>query len=206
MSQIALREAKPGNNTKWRRTFRIWIRAIHRDLGYFFVGLILAYAVSGIALNHRQSWNPREYIASSQSITTSLVGPRSAATEERVAEVVTAAGYDPSGIRDTYFARGPGDMLRIVLADQRFEIDLATGAGEIETVVPRHGLRETVFLHQTTDTLWIWFADVFGVAMVVIALTGMLMIAGKKGFRHRGIYLAALGLIFPLIVLFVIFY
>lgn len=189
-----------------RKNIKLWLRATHRDLGYFFVGLILAYAVSGIALNHRGSWNPREYIASSQSITTDLIGSRDAATEQRVAEVVAAAGYDPAEIRDFYFGRGRGDNLRIVLEDQRFEIDLATGAGEVETVVPRYGLQESVFLHQTTDTLWIWFADVFGVGMVVIALTGMIMLGGKNSFRRRGLYLAAAGLVFPLFVLFSVFY
>lgn len=206
MSEIALREPEAKRVTNRRRTFRIWLRATHRDLGYFFVGLILAYAISGIALNHRQSWNPREYIASSQPITTDLTGPREIATEQRVADVVKATGYDPSSIRDFYFARGGGDVLRIVLEDQRFEINLATGEGEIETVVPRYVLQDAVFLHQTTDSMWIWFADVFGVGMVVIALTGMLMITGKKGFRHRGVYLAVLGLVFPFIVLLAVFY
>ena len=33
-------------------------RVIHRDLGYFFTGMIIIYTVSGIALNHRNDWNP----------------------------------------------------------------------------------------------------------------------------------------------------
>ena len=36
-------------------------RAIHRDLGYFYVGLILSFALSGIMMNHRDSWHPEKY-------------------------------------------------------------------------------------------------------------------------------------------------
>ena len=37
-------------------------RAIHRDLGYFYVGLIISFAVSGIMMNHRNQWHPEKYV------------------------------------------------------------------------------------------------------------------------------------------------
>ena len=37
---------------------RKWFRIIHRDLSFFFSGVIIIYAVSGIMLNHRDSINP----------------------------------------------------------------------------------------------------------------------------------------------------
>ena len=33
-------------------------RSLHRDIGYFCIGLTLIFAVSGIALNHLDDWNP----------------------------------------------------------------------------------------------------------------------------------------------------
>ena len=36
-------------------------RAVHRDFAYFYVGLIIAFALSGIFLNHRRDWNPAQY-------------------------------------------------------------------------------------------------------------------------------------------------
>lgn len=36
-------------------------RNTHRDIAYFYVGLIISFAISGIALNHRRSWNPTRY-------------------------------------------------------------------------------------------------------------------------------------------------
>jgi len=38
----------------WRR----WSIALHRDVGYLTVALTIAYAISGIAVNHIADWNP----------------------------------------------------------------------------------------------------------------------------------------------------
>ena len=37
------------------------IRSIHRDFGYFYLGLIISFAFSGILMNHRESWHPEKY-------------------------------------------------------------------------------------------------------------------------------------------------
>ena len=38
--------------------FRKICRMFHRELGFFAVGLTLAYAISGIAVNHVKDWDP----------------------------------------------------------------------------------------------------------------------------------------------------
>ena len=39
---------------KWRK----WIRILHRDIGYLATGLTVIYAISGVAVNHVDEWNP----------------------------------------------------------------------------------------------------------------------------------------------------
>ena len=39
--------------------FRKWSRIIHRDLSFFFAGMILIYAISGIVMNQRDSIYPQ---------------------------------------------------------------------------------------------------------------------------------------------------
>ena len=36
-------------------------RSLHRDIGYFCIGLTLIFAVSGIALNHLDDWNQENF-------------------------------------------------------------------------------------------------------------------------------------------------
>ena len=42
----------------WRKL----IIATHRDVGYFFAGLTVIYAVSRVAVNHIDDWNPNYVI------------------------------------------------------------------------------------------------------------------------------------------------
>lgn len=53
-------------------------RAIHRNFAYFYVGLIIAFAFSGILLNHRQDWNPAEYTFETKKIQVRLPQTRKA--------------------------------------------------------------------------------------------------------------------------------
>jgi hypothetical protein len=43
-------------------------RAIHRDLGYFYLGLIISFSVSGIMLNHRLDWHLDQYTVGTREI------------------------------------------------------------------------------------------------------------------------------------------
>ena len=37
---------------------RRWSRNVHRELSFFFSGMLLIYAVSGLVMNHRDTINP----------------------------------------------------------------------------------------------------------------------------------------------------
>ena len=49
-------------------------RFVHRELGYFAVGLTLVYAISGLAVNHVHHWNP-SYAQSEESFRIDPVDP-----------------------------------------------------------------------------------------------------------------------------------
>ena len=44
------------------------IRNLHRDLGYFYIGLIISFAFSGILMNHRDSWHAEKYTVETKKI------------------------------------------------------------------------------------------------------------------------------------------
>ena len=79
--------------------------------------------------------------------------------------------------------------------------DLTTGEGKLEYKKKVPFLGHTMFLHKTTNKFWIWYSDIFGIAMLVIAITGMLITKGKNSFKKRGWKLTVLGLIFPVLIL-----
>ena len=44
------------------------IRDLHRDLGYFYLGLIVTFAFSGILMNHREHWHPEKITMESKPV------------------------------------------------------------------------------------------------------------------------------------------
>ena len=47
-------------------------RNIHRDIAYFYIGLIIAFSFSGIVLNHRADWYPMNYAYESEEVSIKL--------------------------------------------------------------------------------------------------------------------------------------
>ena len=172
-------------------------RNIHRDVAYFYVGLILAFSFSGIILNHRQSWYPTEYAYESEEVRLQL--PNGELGEEKIRELVAQFNLDYQSHRIR------GNSMRVDFADNHIlEVSTEDGSGVLEArrTVPLLG--HTIKLHKSTDTAWIWYSDIFGAAMILIAITGMMIPMGRNGFSKRGWKLMVAGLVFPLLFLFVL--
>ena len=176
-----------------------WYRTLHRDISYFYVGLIIAFSISGIALNHRQSFDPQEYTVKTEAINFDLPKDKNKQTKDyfkNATKEITSEEF--RGMRKR------GNQVRLYFKNAFASIDANTGKGEIEYVKTIPVLGQMTILHKTTNTWWIWFSDIFGIAMLIIAITGMFIAKGKNSFRKRGWWLALIGLIFPFIFLFII--
>jgi hypothetical protein len=82
------------------------------------------------------------------------------------------------------------------------EIDLKSGKGEIVSFIKTPIISQMIKLHKNTSNWWIYYGDIFGISLIAIAISGMIMIpSGKFSFKKRGWKLALTGLIFPLLIL-----
>lgn len=183
-----------------KRSRAYWNRLIHRDLAYFFLGLIIAFSISGITLNHRESFSSREYTVKTEPLTVKLPEDKTKVTEAYFKSIANTIA--PEIEFEAFRARGNNG--RIYFDGAFASIDLITGKGEIEFVKPIPVLKQMAILHQTTNKWWIWFSDIFGIAMLTITITGMFISKGKYSFKKRGWFLTVIGLIFPFIFLFII--
>ena len=178
----------------WRR----WVRAVHRDLGYASVALILAYGLSGLAVNHIEDWNP-SYSFGSKAV---AIGPVTGASfAEKADAIVRAVGVDAGKVRG-HFAESE-TVLRVFLQDgEEVVVDTTTGVGKHKTIVRRAGLYQINVLHlNELKGAWTWVADVFAIGLVVLAITGLVMLDGAKGLRGRGKWFLLGGLIPPAIAI-----
>jgi hypothetical protein len=172
-------------------------RKWHRDTAYFFVGLIISFSISGIALNHRAKWNPRQYVISSEEVKIELEG-RTEFDEDFSKSVLNRWQLDEKYQSE----RLRGENLRIYFEGGIIDLNSGTGEGTLEYIRKRPVLSEMTLLHQTTNEAWIWYSDIFGLGMLFITITGMFIARGKDSFKRRGWKLALIGIIFPLIFLF----
>lgn len=172
-------------------------RNLHRDLGYFYIGLILSFALSGILMNHRDHWHPEKYTTQTKEVTVTI--PKDLEITEQYAEQLGKQ----LGIEDKFRRhKVKNDELKISFEKNDVEIDLKTGKGEIVTFSKTPIISQTMKLHKTTSNWWIYYSDIFGLSLITIALTGAIMIpAGKFTFKKRGWKLALAGLIVPLLIL-----
>ena len=173
------------------------IRNLHRDLGYFYIGLIISFAFSGILMNHRDSWHAEKYTVETKKIEVKI--PENTDITENYADSLgKQLGIDDK-IRRHKVDEG---KLRISFEKNDVEIDLKTGKGEIVTFTKTPIISQAMKLHKNTSNWWIYYSDIFGLSLITIAITGAIMIpAGKFTFKKRGWKLALAGLIVPLLIL-----
>ncbi|TVR74047.1 MAG: hypothetical protein EA408_03530 [Marinilabiliales bacterium] len=172
-------------------------RVLHRDLGYFFFGMTIIYALSGIALNHRHDWNPN-YIITEKEFTREVTVPASEIDRDYALGVL--ADLDVTASYRTHLVAG--ENFRIFVEGGSVSINIAEGSGSMEIIRKRPVFNQINFLHYNTPRrLWTWFADIYAGSLIIIAITGLFIIRGKNGITGRGAWLAGLGIIIPLIFL-----
>jgi hypothetical protein len=173
------------------------IRSIHRDLGYFYMGLIISFSFSGILQNHRDAWKPEKYTVTEKSV---QIKPLliDKIEEDQAKQMGEALGIQDK-FRKAMIKKGE---LKISYENHDLQIDLATGKGSIVAYAKTPIISQMHYLHKSTSNWWIYYSDIFGISIIVIAISGSLMIEkGKNTFRLRGWKLAVAGLIFPLLII-----
>ena len=106
----------------------------------------------------------------------------------------------------TNFFRSNPNSIDIFFDKKTLSADLRSRIAILETVESRTLIHETNFLHLNhPKRLWTWVADIFALALIMLASTGLFMIKGKNGIKGRGKWLTILGVLIPIIFLFVYF-
>jgi len=174
-------------------------RVTHRDIGYLIAGLTIIYAISGIALNHKHDWNPN-YIIETRGFTTDVNFTRESLTKESAQDILKKISGDLE-YKTWYFPAG--DVLTIFVEGGSVRINTKTGNGNIERISKRPLFYQVNFLHYNPGRWWKYFSDIFCLALIFVTITGLFLVKGKNGITRRGAVLTAVGIILPLVFLFI---
>ena len=187
---------------KRRKPWRWYNIVIHRYLGYYFAGLTVIYAISGVAVNHIDDWNPN-YQTETRKTAIAPLKDASNLTEIEAQRIFqrlgVTASYNPSNV---FY---PDEkMIQIVLAkEEKLTIDLGTSQAIWEQVQRRPFLHTFNFLHlNAAKKWWTFYADFYAICLLTIALTGLVMKKGRQGLWGMGGLIAIAGMVAPLLLLF----
>ncbi|MFW2364837.1 MAG: PepSY-associated TM helix domain-containing protein [Desulforhopalus sp.] len=177
----------------WRR----WNFILHRDIGYLCIGLTLIYGVSGIAVNHiSPRFNP-SYTVEKSTAQVPPLNPSAKPDMEYIQAVLNEIG-ETGKFKNAAFV-SPG-ILRIFVDTNTLDVETASGRVNMEKVNRKPLLFEANYLHLNKGKgIWTLLADVYGAALCLLAITGLLMIRGKR--KMRGLLLSIAGFLIPVIYL-----
>jgi hypothetical protein len=173
-------------------TWRPWLRALHRDIGYVVVGLTFVYALSGLAVNHIADWDPSfRQIERVTALSKPIDADETAAARQVLAELrVTEAPKEVYTVDDETFD--------IVLENRTLHVDRKKQSVFEEGQEPRFFLRLANWLHLNRGkAAWTAIADGYAVLLLFLASSGLFMLPGRKGLLGRGGVLVTLGALVP---------
>jgi len=184
--------------SRFMKLLRKWSRILHRDIGFFFIGATIVYGFSGIALNHNRDWNPN-YTVSIDNFKADKVFPAKS-TKEDIVKWLGEQNFD--GEYKTHYYTTANEVKIYLTNSITIEMDLGSGIGTVETLKRRPIFYHTNFLHYNPNKWWTMFSDAFAVSLIIFALTSLFMVRGKKGAWGRGGIYMAVGILIPLLILF----
>ncbi len=179
----------------WRRV----LRSLHRDVGYLCFGLTVAYALTGVLLNHLHDWNSNYRVERVAGAVAPFRDPASFGDGD-VPGLLRAIGEKeaPTGV----FRPDVATVQVFFTGGRMITADLRTGRVEGEVARRRPVLGALNALHlNRAGRAWTVFSDLYAVALAFLAVTGVVVLQGREGIGGRGWRLAALGVIVPVLIL-----
>ncbi|AKT42938.1 PepSY-associated TM helix domain-containing protein [Chondromyces crocatus] len=188
------RDKGGGAARKRKFSWRALVRVVHADLGHFAVGLTFVYALSGLAVNHIADWDPN---FQNHEAVHELGGPL-AGEDEAVARGVLERLAIQEAPQEVY--RAAEDQLEVVLARKTLHVTPSSGRVVEEGQEPRLLLRAANWLHLNRGKkAWTYVADTFAVGLLVLAVSGVLMLPGRRGLLGRGGIWLVIGVLVPVL-------
>lgn len=166
------------------------LRVIHRDLGFLMVGISLVYGISGILLNHMNGKDPAFHTEAKK-----LQFPANMSDTE-LSAAWKADGSLPALKK----------ILRIDESHSRLFLDGGIGIYNSDSGYlnyEKHTKRLLIYwinrLHYNKVKGWWPAADIFAVSLIVLAITGLFMVKGKRGLAGSGKWYLIIGILIPIL-------
>lgn len=175
-------------------------RSLHRDIGYFCVGLIIIFSVSGIALNHKNDWNPNYQIKQYKiptSLQTWLLD-----NDKQLISLLLQTSQVTEKVKASYWA-SPKQFKLFFENGSNLSLNLSNQEITYEHITPRHVFQAFNRLHlNEIKKSWVIFSDIFALLLIFLAVSGLFMVKGKNSPWGIRLLLIISGMALPTVFIF----
>ena len=169
---------------------RRFLRIIHRDLGFLMVGITLVYGISGIYLNHLDGKDPAFRIEAK-----TLQLPVNLSNNE----LKSAWEADENLPKLNRILRIDDSQSRLFLDGGIGVYNADSGSVNYE----KHKKRLLIYwinkLHYNKVKGWSNVADIFAVSLILLAVSGLFLVKGKRGLAGSGKWYLIIGILIPIL-------
>lgn len=180
-----------------------FLRLTHRYVSFFCSGILCLYLISGFLLNHQREFRfLRQKVEYSQTFSGEIQRNFTAFTDYDAKCLLAELGIDSTLYRKHIVKDG---MLEIQGNSQlKVSVPEGTGAAKVSMIYRPPFLTALNKLHKNPGKIWTWFSDFSLVLLLVLVLTGLLIVPGKKGIWGIGGFILLLGILLPVIIYFLL--
>jgi hypothetical protein len=167
-----------------KKSFSHYMRALHRDIGFFAIGLTIIYAISGIILIYRETG----FLKSEKQIERQL-SPNIKESELGMA----------LHLRNFQVTKTEGDVVYF----QNGTYNKTTGLVKYTDKALPTIIEKFNSLHKKSSRgITYIFSTIFGLSLLFLAISSFWMFKPKTKMFRRGILFAGLGLVLAIVLLF----
>lgn len=167
-----------------KHTIHHYMRSLHRDIGYFLIGLTVIYSLSGIILIYRET----DLLKSEKTIEKQLEPNMG---EQELGNILHIRGFKVIKTESDimYFSNGTYNK--------------ATGiASYTENALPTVIENFNSLHKKSSKNISHIFSTIYGILLFFLAISSFWMFKSRSKMFRRGVILAASGLIFAIVLLF----
>ena len=164
---------------QWNRVRQL-LRTCHRDLGYFLLGACVIYGLSGMALSLRR-YNVN-FLCSKTTFTATLAP---ALSKDSLLLAWDAHKDKLPRVREVQTLP---DGYKLTLPSGSAQYNTATGEVLGVSYTPTQFLKLLHRMHFNGQGTFKIMGILFGLSLLFLALSGAVIVTGKKGFMRRGIW------------------
>jgi len=169
---------------KEKKSLNHYMRIIHRDIGFFIVGLVIIYSLSGIVLIYRDT----DFLKHELKI------------EKKLSPGIAAADLGNAlKLRDLKILKTEGELILFTNGSY----NMSSGLAEYTTKELVFPLNKLTGLHKSASKNPVhWFNLLFGILMLLMAISSLWMFKRSSKLFKRALVVSGGGIIVTLLLLF----